>query len=948
MKKKLLLPCLLLTAVMLFTCVFALGVSAATVTMTDVAAGTTPAAGDIVTISDEAELKAFSKYVSDGGVTEGITFRLESDIALTLDPTKFQGQYLTNLNPIGGVYNGAAAVQAFKGIFDGNGKTVSNLVITNKYVDSTGTNKGATGNKTDYCGLFATIDGGTVKDLTVKVNQINMVGTNGAHGVITGYATNASIINTMVLAEDDAATQITNTKNTSTAQAGLVGSAKNSVIDGCTVKITIKGYKIVAAIVGTAENTAIRNCVAGGTYSNTQNSVLGGVAGEITGTSIVANCYSSAALSGKTTLGGIVGVVGEGASVENCFSDASVSTGATLTYGVLVGENNGTVKHSFGLRAADKGRFDAHADIGENNGAVDAIYAYTVETTDDVTSFVVGTVTVTPTELPCSTEISAGSTCTEEAANSDCTACGGTGYLKVTLYEFVPSEDSAIANLADALNAWVKENSTEDVAYVDWVVNGNTIVNCKHNTTKYVAYEGKAPNCVTPGEGDLVCAFCDKLIETGVTIPANPDAHTSPDGKYYTCVAYDCVVCSAHIEATQKHNIDASLVCKDQTCTRCHNLIEADVAHTKPDNFDESKPCAEYVCTVCSTKTYDGEHVAPDVKAPCQSSICEICGYVVQAGSGMHKAGLAPTCTTGQYCLDCGTELNPPRGHEWGDHATCGSAQLCDICGEANPDEPATGLHTPNMDAPTCLEHVQCTVCNRLLEYATGHTYDPNAEIDCGHGKSCSVCYTVVESASGEHNIDWSTAEVIRPATPTRTGIVIATCDDCGREVEGYTTYSVQDADGRVTVSDVGVLLYTGSTVDVSFKKVANYKNVVLADGYLPLQVVVIDVLDSLGEWVEVEGGATVTLILNKSAVKMELGKLKLYSVANGKATEITITEIADGYITFTADTLGIFLLAGESTAAFEVLGSIPAKTQQKQTAALVGTYSYEKRDDEI
>ena len=946
MKKKLLFPCLLLTAAMLFACVFALGVSAATVTMTDVAAGTaTPAAGDIVTISDEAELKAFSKYVSDGGATEGITFRLESDIALTLNPTKHQGQYLTNLNPIGGVYNGASAPVAFKGIFDGNGKTVSNLVITNKYVDSTGAKKGASNSLTGYCGLFATIDGGTVKDLTVKINQIVQVGTNGAYGVITGYATNASIINTMVLAETEGDTQITNTKDTSTATGGLVGSAKDSVIDGCTVKITIKGYKIVAAIVGTAENTVIRNCVAGGAYSNTQTSVLGGVAGEISGTSVVANCYSSAALSGKTTLGGIVGVVGEGASVENCFSDASVSTGAQLVYGVLVGENNGTVKHSFGLRAADKGRFDAHADIGANNGTVEAIYAYTVETKDDVTAFVVGTVTVTPSELPCSPEISAGSTCAADAPDANCTACGGTGYLKTTVYEFVPSEDSAIANLADALNAWVAENTTDDVAYANWVVNGNTIVNCKHTTTKYVAYEGKAPNCVTPGEGDMLCAFCDKVMEIGVTIPADPTAHTSPDGKYYDCVAYDCVVCEAHVDAILSHNIDAKYPCKDQTCNRCHNLIEGSVAHTKPDDFDESKPCAEYVCTVCSTRTHDGEHDAPAVSAPCQNSICTVCGFVAQQATSPHAAGLAPTCTRGQYCLDCGELINPARGHAWGDPATCGSAQLCDVCGNPNPDAPATGDHKPNMDAPTCLEHVQCTVCNRLLAYATGHKFDEDAEIDCGHGKSCTVCYTVVESATGEHNIDWSDAEVVRPATPERTGIVLGTCADCGREFEGYTTYAVQAGDGKATISGVGVILYTGGSVDVSFKKVADYKTVTLAEGYLPLQVVEISVLDILGEEVDV-GKATVTVILNKSAAKMALDNLKLYQVKDGTATEVAITEMADGYITFTADALGTFLLAAESTAAFSILGSLPVQSQQ--TAALVGTYTYERRDDEI
>ena len=124
MKKKLLFPCLLLVAVMLLTCVATLGVGAEeTMTMTAVAAGEkTPAEGDVVTIADAAELKKFSAYVSNSGVTKGITFRLEADIALSREAMGVM--VFTNINPIGGVFNiaGAETPVAFEGIFDGNGK----------------------------------------------------------------------------------------------------------------------------------------------------------------------------------------------------------------------------------------------------------------------------------------------------------------------------------------------------------------------------------------------------------------------------------------------------------------------------------------------------------------------------------------------------------------------------------------------------------------------------------------------------------------------------------------------------------------------------------------------------------------------------------------------------------------------------------------------------------
>lgn len=971
MKKKLLFPCLLLTAAMLFACIFTFSVSAATVTMTDVAGGATVASGDVVTISDEAELKAFSKYVSDGGATVGITFRLENDIALS-DLGTYSGNtnYVTTLNPIGGVYNGASEAQAFRGTFDGNGKTISNLIISHKYVDGTGAKKGATGNKLDYCGLFAKIEGGTVKDLTIKLDHIKEIGSNGAYGVITGYATDATILNTMVIAEDAAATHLTVTKNTSTAIGGLVGSAKNSVIDGCSVNITVKGYKIVAGLVGSAENTAIRNCVVGGKYSNTQSSVLGGIVGELVGSSSVKNSYSSVTLTGKTKLGGVVGVVGEDATVENCFSDASVSTGGTLVSGVLVGENNGTVKHSFGLRAADKSVYDAHADIGADNGAAEDIYAYTVKTEGENTAFVVGTVTSKFEALNCWDVPHMGGTCTKDAPG--CNACSG-GVLNMWVYEFVATEDAAMANLADALNAWVSENA--DAAYVEWVVSGSTIVNCKHTNTAYVPYKGQEPNCVSAGHGDLVCSACGKVMEENAEIPATPDVHTSPDGKVYSCVAYDCFYCGTHVANTEDHKIDATKTCLDQTCSRCHNVIAAVDGHTRPDNFDASKPCAQYDCTVCGTNTHDEEHDAPAVVSPCQSSKCTVCGYVVQKGdASAHLPGLSPTCTRAQYCLNCREELLPARGHAWGEAANCGYAQTCTVCKEKNPDAPATGDHTPSgvyvkeklldeegnvvyqedgvtpvyvqkfvADKATCEDSVYCTVCGKVVDYKKGHTKE-SGSVDCGHGLNCVTCHKVMESSTGEHCVDWSDAKVIRPATPTRTGIVEVVCEDCGRVLEGFITYALNDNSGMASLTADGktYYFYVGGSVDVKVLKAADYKDSSFAAGYLPVQAVAISVYDAQGNLAK-NGPVTIKLRLNNSAVKMAAETLKVYAE---DGTELTVISVEDGYITFAANGVGTFVIVAEQKAAFETIGTRVVGAEE--TAALIGTYLYEKKDDEI
>lgn len=958
MKKKLLFPCLLLTAAMLFACLLTFGVSAKTVTMTDVAGGEAVVAGDIVTISNEAELKAFSKYVSNGGLTEGVTFRLENDIELSFDAAKHLGQYLTTLNPIGGTYNGASADVAFKGTFDGNGKTISNFNVTTSYVNADGANASDT---TAIIGsLFASVEGGTVKDLTLAVYQIARVA--GVNGAIAATATDATFLNCSVIADTIEAatpqtqtTQINLTRTTVANVGGIVGYAKDSVIDGCNVNLAIKGYNVVAGIAGTAENTAIRNCVVSGTYTNSQNSVLGGVAGELTGTSSVKNCYSSAELDGKNTLGGIVGVVGADAVVENCFSSANVKTAAKLTSGSLVGINNGTVKHSFGLRSADKTRFDAHADIAQQDGTVESIYAYRVTTEGEITVFTVGTITGVQKDINCWDAPHMGGSCTADAPG--CSACNR-GLLSLWVYDFVPSEDAAIANLADALNAWVAENTDEE--YAAWVVSGNTIVNCKHGTLEYAAYAGEAPTCINEGHGDLVCALCGMIIETDVTIPVNPEAHASADGKTYACVSYECVYCEEMIEATATHLINPTLVCKEQTCSRCHNAVAPTASHTHPEGFDASMPCTEYICTVCNIKTHDVEHSLPSYFAPCQDVACSVCKLVVQTGNGRHAPGLAPNCTRSQYCMDCGKLIQAAYDHSWGEEANCGYAQICTVCDEPNPKAPATGAHVPSPDMPesTCTEDCYCTVCNLVIEPAKKHPLDNRVGVvDCGHGVTCGLCHAVVEDATGQHTVNWSNVTVVRPATKDRTGIVITNCLDCGRELEGYITCTASDAGlyAIVTVNSQDAYFYVGTTVQVALGAIADYKALAYADGYIPLQVITVSLVDANGAKVAVNAALAMSLVVNNSVAQMNVANLKLYSVNGGNLTEIAIGGIANGYISFTAYGDGTFVIAGDRAVALAMFGTInnpvvkaANEIASQPVAALVGTYLYDKKDDEI
>ena len=231
-----------------------------------------------------------------------------------------------------------------------------------------------------------------------------------------------------------------------------------------------------------------------------------------------------------------------------------------------------------------------------------------------------------------------------------------------------------------------------------------------------------------------------------------------------------------------------------------------------------------------------------------------------------------------------------------------------------------------------------------MLKYRKGHTMQEGVDVDCGKGKSCTVCYTVLESATGDHNVDWSEATVVRAATATRTGIIETTCYDCGRKVEGYITCSVSDKNGYVIITADGQECYfnTDITADAVLGQVANAKDVVLAKGYLALQMVTVDLYDGYGEAARADGTVNVKLILNNSAKEMASDKLKLYSVDGTTATELTAFTVADGYISFNTSSFGTFMIAGEKKAAFNTLGE--AAKQPAAKAALIDV----KKDDEI
>lgn len=219
-------------------------------------------------IESFADLTKLSDDIAASGLEYGGKyFKLINDIDAA-------GQKLT---PIAG--NGLVE---FKGIFDGNGKTISNITISTT---------------TDYTGLFGRVGvGGVVKNLTI-----------GGKSSVAG-------------------------KSSVGAFAGMLSGTVDNCVNNATIAATAATSNM-GGIVGQASGTAaITNCVNNGTIAAGKTQT-GGIVGYANGTDIrIANVHNTANITGTTKTGGIVGHM-INTTMDNAINDGTV-TGTTDVAGI--------------------------------------------------------------------------------------------------------------------------------------------------------------------------------------------------------------------------------------------------------------------------------------------------------------------------------------------------------------------------------------------------------------------------------------------------------------------------------------------------------------------------------------------------------------------------------------------------------------------------------------
>ena len=230
---------------------------------------------------------------------EGVYFKLQNDINLT--------DWLADNYPTQGWQPVGSTSEPFKGTLDGNGKTISGFSITRT--------------SADYIGLFAAVDGATIKDLTLKgdIQGKSYVGSLMGSGSAT--VTNYSFDGT-----------VTGTGN----YIGGVGGMQNTASSNLTVNATVKGAQHTGGIYG--QGVGLTSVTFTGQVSGT--SYTGGLAGQGSGT--FSSCMMSGPVKGASYTGGLVGYATASISLENCTHQNNV-TGTTYTGGIVGAISDGAV-----------------------------------------------------------------------------------------------------------------------------------------------------------------------------------------------------------------------------------------------------------------------------------------------------------------------------------------------------------------------------------------------------------------------------------------------------------------------------------------------------------------------------------------------------------------------------------------------------------------------------
>ena len=252
-------------------------------------------------------LKAVADITNNGNL--GINITLTENINLTD----------MEWTPIGTNYN-----NAYTGIFDGNGKTITGLTVTGS---------------DQYAGLFGRIgSGGTVKNVVLEGVQITSDNSLGSVGGVAGYS---------------------------------YGNIEYCSVSG---SVSVSGISDVGGVVGYQVGGSITGCSSSATVKGTQRA--GGMAGVTNSGASLTGCYATGDVTvendGTDTYfaGGVVGSNGSSCTLKACYAWGSVtgSGSGTVYVGGVTGSNDlGTLTACYHAKGTVKGSDGATGGVAGRN-----------------------------------------------------------------------------------------------------------------------------------------------------------------------------------------------------------------------------------------------------------------------------------------------------------------------------------------------------------------------------------------------------------------------------------------------------------------------------------------------------------------------------------------------------------------------------------------------------
>ena len=210
----------------------------------------------------------------------------------------------------------------YRGTFDGNGKTITNL-----YINASQNN----------VGLFGYTSKGTIKNLTFE--YANVTNTGVFTGILVGYATGYANTSNLQNIKISNTCQIKGGKETGGIAGDFDGNAYN-----CVNYATVQGNYRVGGLFGYCSNkeSSITTCANYGNVTATSTDAGGLVGDFVSGT--IQDCANYGDVKGTEHVAGMAGYVYEG-KIQNVFNYGNISATNSTDAGMAFGKSyNGTTE----------------------------------------------------------------------------------------------------------------------------------------------------------------------------------------------------------------------------------------------------------------------------------------------------------------------------------------------------------------------------------------------------------------------------------------------------------------------------------------------------------------------------------------------------------------------------------------------------------------------------